>query len=130
MGYATRYKIAKFEGDHDAFRRAFDNVQRRKSIFSYHDVFESGETWSWHEHEAHIEAAMLASGATLLLLHGQGAEQGDIWDKMFMTAAHHGTLGTSEPAIRVIERHYVLAPDVWGDPRAPERSHESRKETG
>lgn len=84
MGYNTNYKIVSVEPA---------NVAALERAFSLHSVGRDGYRWfgvgigsgklKWYEHEKHLADAMIESGVTKLVLHGEGEEPGDVWDKTF-----------------------------------------------
>jgi hypothetical protein len=75
MGYYTRYTLNEAKPDESAF------VEALKQAID-HSPFD-GDSHKWYEHDVDIKRAMLASGATLVEIHGEGERQGDVWDKTF-----------------------------------------------
>jgi hypothetical protein len=84
MGYSTTYTITKVDGDAKAFRDAFcRHREAKENGYRWFGIQVESEPTKWYEHEAHIIYAMLESGVTAVDLHGEGEEQGDVWDKEF-----------------------------------------------
>lgn len=103
MGYQTTYSITKFDGDMQEFARAFSaHKEAKENGYGWFGFMSDSEPWKWYEHEEHIKSAMLASASNRLTLHGEGEEQGDVWDKEFTR------LGTSPPSIQVKKFKYRL----------------------
>jgi hypothetical protein len=88
MGYSTTYTIKQVDGDVAAFRREFSkHKQAKEDGYHWFGVEVESEEWKWYEHEKHISDAMVASECNLVILHGEGEEQGDVWDKEFRRAS-------------------------------------------
>jgi hypothetical protein len=79
MGYYTRYRIdAVIEPVQGTF---CDNLREFTG-----EKFRAGretDEWKWYEHDEHIVTSMSRSGATRVEIHGEGEEQGDVWDKVY-----------------------------------------------
>ena len=84
MGYSTRYTIERFDGDIAGFRAEFSkHPESKDNGYHWFGVGIESPEWKWYEHEKHIIAAMKESGTREVDLHGEGEEQGDVWDKEF-----------------------------------------------
>lgn len=77
MGYSTRYTFEIIYGpDLGAFRR---RLTEEAGV----DPVDFDDTMKWYRHEDDITTAMVATGTTSVDLHGEGEENGDVWDKEF-----------------------------------------------
>ncbi len=77
MAYNTRYHLLR------VMRSEAYDAPTLESRLKANDAPPFGESWSWYEHEADIARAMRESGSSLVVLHGDGEEVGDVWDKEF-----------------------------------------------
>lgn len=94
MGYYTEHELVRVEGcDEDVFVAALTEVAGYGELFA--------DAIKWYNHENHIVAAMQRTGATLVEIHGDGEEQGDVWDKVFKYSE-------DDRAIFVEEYRYTL----------------------
>lgn len=122
MGYYTSYKIVSIEPG--------DKVVALERAFSLHAVGRSGAAnWfgvgagsgkiTWYEHEQHIADAMVESGVTKLVLHGEGEETGDVWDKTFILepARSSGSFCLTPPRVTVELARYELVAKKPEDPK-------------
>lgn len=76
MGYNTQYQFTTIDAPSvDTFKSKLWDVVGGE--------IDECDTCKWYEHDKDISAAMVATGATLVLLHGEGEEQGDVWDKEY-----------------------------------------------
>lgn len=77
MGYNTRYTFTTIEApDLNAFRSALSDIAGV-------DPVTCNDEMNWYDHQGQIKAAMEASGASVVVLHGEGEDQGDVWDREF-----------------------------------------------
>lgn len=75
MGYCTDYELTRVEQPPTSsfLNTLIDAIEC--------NPFEGSS--KWYEHEGDIARAMCTSGADLVEIHGEGEEQGDVWDKVF-----------------------------------------------
>lgn len=95
MGYYTHFSIVGEQAPSDDFLAHIRDVVDG-------DPFESGEPYKWYEHEEHIANAMRATGTGDVKIHGEGEEQGDVWDKTFHLC--------SDGSVEIALNSYVLEP--------------------
>lgn len=76
MGYNTNYTLTPDVPAVRAFLKDGD-------AYLGDDHLNGNEGLKWYEHERDIARAMLATGTTIVQVHGEGEEQGDVWDKEF-----------------------------------------------
>lgn len=104
MGYYTRYELKVNEGNSYlmakkmleecdgsdrfyAFERALEDFVEDLDEKSGNDFIlslVSGEEVKWYEHEEDMKFLSQQFPDILFKLHGEGEENGDIWDKYFM----------------------------------------------
>lgn len=41
------------------------------------------DSMKWYDHDDDIKAAMLSTGTERVVIHGEGEQQGDVWDKEY-----------------------------------------------
>lgn len=82
MGYNTRYTVkrAVWAGEDrlGTFREAIAAVAEYGR-----EAFTGDEPVKWYDHEEHIALVMRETRTATVELHGEGEEQGDVWDKLF-----------------------------------------------
>lgn len=91
MGYDTRYTIVRLDGDLMKFRDAFNRHER--AVGGGYRFFGLGVTTApikWYEHDEHIVDSMAAANSIELVLHGEGSESGDVWEKRY--SWHEGAI--------------------------------------
>lgn len=77
VGYQTSYEISGVvPADKEA---AFDE----HLVEVVGGEIDPDEPCKWYEHSEDISCAMLKSGTMEVNLHGEGENQGDVWDKEF-----------------------------------------------
>lgn len=80
MGYDTRYEIRRVAPGSSPDPL----LGHLRTISGYRrENFEGEQSCKWYDHDEHITAAMLASSTAEVDLHGEGEEQGDVWDKEY-----------------------------------------------
>lgn len=83
MGYYTRYRFDVVQGEGDAptvFAARLDEIIGFDPIPS---LGTESDEMKWYGHDDAIIDAMSRSGVSRVELHGEGEEQGDVWDKVY-----------------------------------------------
>lgn len=84
MGYNTRYTIVSVDGDVMKFRDAFSRHKTATdSGYRFFGIGVSSSPIKWYEHDQHIVDVMAAANALEVVLHGEGEESGDVWEKRY-----------------------------------------------
>lgn len=103
MGYNTRYRFDHVEGDMARFSAALEMISDYGSLPG-----ETGE-WSdsikWYAHDDDIAKAMRAADVKRVDLHGEGEDQGDVWDKVY--ELHDGLVRVSEYRYRLVRPDFT-----------------------
>ena len=104
MGYYTRYGLEVFvdqDNSVDIVNRMLDETEKYKFYpfeyslrntlerikeysNNYNFELESSDETKWYEHEDEMKELSKIFPNTLFKLHGEGEENGDIWDKYFL----------------------------------------------
>lgn len=94
MGYNTSYELTTVEQpEHTDCPHCgqkmpgYKTFKERVEEIAEYGVFD--EECKWYEHEKDIARAMRETGTTLVIIHGEGEEQGDVWDKRFTYDGNH-----------------------------------------
>ena len=81
MGYYTSYTL---ETDAEDDQPIVDALREKEVIGgALSEGFEVYESVKWYEHEDDMRSISKAFPAVLFHLHGEGEENGDLWDKYF-----------------------------------------------
>lgn len=104
MGYYTRYELEAKEGNSYLIAsKMFEECNSSEKFYAFEYALndfienldensgnnfslflESGEETKWYEHEEDMKFLSLQFPEVLFKLHGEGEENGDVWDKYFM----------------------------------------------
>lgn len=99
MGYYTQYSLQMYYIDHSqendalgpeitgkAVERIIGTLRTLSEEAAY--VFDedgvSGERSKWYEHSEDMKALSLVYPDIILMLHGEGEESGDLWNKYYL----------------------------------------------
>ncbi len=81
MGYYTRYTVEVLSLQSRAQIETFATSLEECNGIALDELSDS---MKWYDHEQDVTEAMQKSGVDLVLLHGEGEDQGDVWDKHFL----------------------------------------------
>lgn len=106
MGYYTRYDMSVYEGDYNSYDIVKFMAEKNKECDAYYafeydlkntldDIndqsgavyalsLEGDDECKWYEHEKEMRDLSKVFPDVVFKLHGEGEENGDIWDKYFM----------------------------------------------
>lgn len=106
MGYCTRYDMSIYEGDYNSYEIVKYMSEKNKECGAYYAFrydlrntldrlyhqsgavyvlsLEGDDECGWDEHEKEMCDLSKVFTDVVFKLHGEGEENGDIWDKYFM----------------------------------------------
>lgn len=109
MGYYTRYRFDHVEGNMARFLDALNALKMIIRDYAGSLPSKTGE-WSdrmkWYAHNEYIAKAMRDADIKRVELHGEGEEQGDVWDKIY-TLHDNGLVRVSEYKYQLVRPDFT-----------------------
>ena len=99
MGYYTRFTLVEASTPETPVHESFRILLEEQIDY---DPFD--EECKWYNHVDDVKRAMIASGTERVKIHGEGEEQGDVWDETYQLVDHAGQ------RIEVRRTRYKLVP--------------------
>lgn len=88
MGYYTYHTLSMESANPINAQNIYDFAEQKGMDFAYGfdpygAGFETRDQMKWYEHEEEMRKISEAFPDILFILHGEGEEQGDIWDEYY-----------------------------------------------
>lgn len=90
MGYYTNHSLTIQDLGEHTEKEIFDYLYENEDVFYGLDVYTpsvyydcSGSDCKWYEHQEDMKELAKKFPTATFVLHGEGEEQGDIWEEMY-----------------------------------------------